>query len=178
MRRTITNWNRESSQWGRCSRRKNQRRNTSDMIRELSKSSLLDPSHNNLLSMQKTLWVEETFLLFVIDFLTLKKVYLFFYKVSSMVSQENIDQQHESKSYRIIIWVIVFVFMLLVRYALTKVAVRIQHVRDNMRGRVKPMLFWWVLLIIIFFAILFIINLLGKKEQWDNKSKNLPKSTP
>lgn len=92
-----------------------------------------------------------------------------------MVSQENIDQQHDSKEYRVIIWAIVFVFLLVTWYALTKVAVRVQYVRDNMRWRVKPMLFWWIVGILIFFGLLILINLRGKKEQRDKYQKDTDK---
>lgn len=87
----------------------------------------------------------------------------------SMVSEENLNQQHESKGYWIVMWVIAFVFLVLVRYALTKVATRVQYAKDNMRIRLKPVLLWWCILLVLFFVMLFLLNRRAKKKQWDEK---------
>lgn len=88
-----------------------------------------------------------------------------------MVSQENIDQQHESRGYWVIIWIIVFVFLIITRYALTKVAVKVQIVKDNMRDRLWPVLLWIIVLTILFFGVLFLINFRAKKQDWETKNK-------
>lgn len=49
-----------------------------------------------------------------------------------MVSQENIDNQHGSKEYRLIMGAIAFVGILIARYAFSKVAPRLTWIRGQM----------------------------------------------
>ena len=90
-----------------------------------------------------------------------------------MVSQENIDAQHESRSYRIIIGVIVFVFLLIARYAMMRVARRLSRIRDNMRGWTKLALLCLIIIAVIFLFILLMINLYGKQKSYQEKQKTI-----
>lgn len=92
-----------------------------------------------------------------------------------MVSQENIDAQHESRSYRIIIGVIVFVFLLIARYAMMRVARRLSRIRDNMRGWTKSVLLVLIIIAVIFLFILLMINLYGKQKSYQEKQKMMQK---